>query len=103
MSIIFLVLLLIILIKSSSCTKNHDLLKLNISICIFLLFRWATSYKKCTIVYLECQVRKIKKEESLIFNILNHFIDFNQSPNIEIFYIIVSYLIFFNFQKLSKC
>lgn len=103
MSIIYLMILLSILIKSSYCTKNHDLLKLNISICIFLLFRWVTNYKKCTLVYFECKIRNIKKEESFAYNILTQIIDINKKSNIEIFYLLISYLIFYNFDRIIKC
>ena len=32
-------------------------------ICFYFLFRWLTNYRKCTISFIECKTRGIKKEK----------------------------------------
>ena len=64
---------------------------------IFLLFRWFTNMRKCTFSYIECKLRDVKKEEGIIYNILEPIYDINQEPYRYIYYfIIVAIILYIN-------
>ena len=52
------------------------------------------NYDKCTISYLECKIRKVKKEEGYLFNFLNNFI---QLRNDKYFIFLIIYYIYLNY------
>ena len=52
------------------------------------------NYDKCTISYLECKIRKVKKEEGYLFNFLNNFI---QLRNDKYFIFLIIYYVYLNY------
>lgn len=52
--------------------------QLAITLCIYFLIKWITDYRKCTISYLECKIRGVKKEEGYINQVLNTILDLNK-------------------------
>ena len=51
---------------------------MSITLCIYFLIKWITDYRKCTISYLECKIRGVKKEEGYINQVLNTVLDLNK-------------------------
>jgi hypothetical protein len=45
----------------------HDI---SMTCCIYLLFKWITDYRKCTVSYMECKLRGVKKEQGYIYRYL---------------------------------
>ena len=41
----------------------------------FMFFKIIFNYYQCTISYIECKIRKVKKEEGYLYSFLNNFIE----------------------------
>ena len=85
-NIIFILILLLLLI--SSILDYDKLNEISSVIIIYLLFRWITNYRKCTISYLECKIRRVKKEQGYLYNILEELFDLNKTDFIYLIYIL---------------
>ena len=96
--LLFYILLSIFLIISCFI-KNIIVNDSSKSICIYLLVKWITDYRKCTISYLECKIRGVKKEEGIIYNILEGIFDINKEEYRFIIYLIVFIILFINIKK----
>ena len=46
-----------------------------ISLIAFFTFKMLTNYRKCTFSYLECKLRKVKKEEGYLYDIMDHIVN----------------------------
>ena len=53
----------------------------------FLLFKMVANYKKCTVSYIECKARGVKREEGILASILDHVVDLRDSD--------IKYLLYF--------
>jgi len=49
-----------------------------ISLIIFFTFKMLTNYRKCTFSYLECKIRKVKKEEGYLYDIMDHIVNLRE-------------------------
>ena len=79
--------------------KNKNINTISMTICFYFLFRWITNYRKCTISYIECKLRRVPKENGVIFNILEPLYDINKSDYRYLIYIFVFIIILINSQK----
>ncbi len=68
--------------------------------CFLLLFKFAFNNRKCTISYIECKIRKIKKEQGFVYNALDEIYNLNQS---RYKYFIISFILFIILLNLKKC
>lgn len=64
------------------------------AITIFILFKIVFNYDKCTISYIECKIRGVKKTEGYLYTFLNNFI---QIRNEKIFIVFLIYIILLNY------
>ena len=64
----------------------HDLA---MTMCIYLLFKWITDYRKCTMSYLECKIRGVPKQEGYINMYLEPILDINKRPDRYLFYLLI--------------
>jgi hypothetical protein len=87
-------LLILILLLTYSNKKHHN--DISAIICGFFLIKWITDYRKCTISYIECKIRNIKKEEGIIYNILEPIFDINKDKDRYYYYILFSIIIINN-------
>jgi hypothetical protein len=69
--------LLIFFIILSPFSKNYYITKYAIAICLYLLIKWISNYNKCTISYIECKIRNVKKEDGYLYNFLNNIMMIN--------------------------
>ena len=53
----------------------------------YLLFKWIFNYRKCTISYIECKIRNVHKTQGILYNYLEHLVDYRYLKNICIIYI----------------
>lgn len=72
---------------------HKRLRELSAAILIFFLIKWITNYKKCTISYLECKLRGVKKEQGYIYQFLDPIINLNTSLYRYHLYVLTGYLI----------
>jgi len=64
----------------------------------FMFFKIVMNYYQCTISYIECKIRNVKKEEGYLFNFLNNFIELRNNKYsiiLIIYYIYLNYYYFF--------
>ena len=69
---------------------------LYIGLIFFIMFKWIFNYRKCTISYLECVLRNVKKEKGYLYQFLDVIINIRYSPYIYILYIQCILFIFYN-------
>ena len=65
----------------------------------FFMLKWLTDYRKCTISYIECKLRNIKKEDGYVNCILNDIIDLNKLKYRYLLYFYVIIVIYINYIK----
>ena len=73
---------------------NKNLNNLYIGLLIFFTFKVAFNYRKCTVSYIECKLRGVKKEKGYLNRFMDSIIDLRQQ-NESVFYYIASFLILF--------
>jgi len=42
---------------------------------VFFTFKLIFNYRKCTFSYLECKIRNIKKEDGLLYSLMEHIVN----------------------------
>ena len=84
---------------SSIFINNIQINSLAVSWCIFLLFKWITNLHKCTISYIECKIRKIKKEKGFFYNSMAPILNINKHKHRYIIYIFVFIVLIINIYK----
>ncbi len=65
----------------------------------FIMFKMIFSYEKCTLSYIECVIRNVKKERGYIYQFLNGFIELRNNKNVFCFLILYTVLISIKFFK----
>ena len=93
---------LIIIVILLTSINNKKINEIALTMVGYFLFRWITNYRKCTISYLECKLRGVKKDDGYIYNILNPLFDVNKKYNRSKYYILFILLGFYNMRKLNK-
>lgn len=74
----------ITLFLSYSCfSDDKEIKKIASGISTYFLFRWITNYRKCTLSFIECKIRGVKKEKGIIYQILDPIFDINKLPIIK--------------------
>ena len=68
-----------------------------ISIVLFFTFKWIFDYRKCTISYIECLMRGVKKEQGYLYNFLNGIVDLRFSNHITLYYILVGFILVYHY------
>jgi hypothetical protein len=63
----------------------------------YFLFKMITDYDKCTLSYIECKLRNVKKEDGYIYDFLHSIVDLKNTPHGNHFYIISFILLIFYF------
>ena len=67
-----------------------------VSLGSFLLFKWITNYRLCTVSYIEVMIRNIPLHKGYMFNFMEELVDFNQFTLRYILYLIVILIIIRN-------
>ena len=88
---LYLVLGLLCLFKNGKTPKYY------IGILIFLSFKWIFNYRKCTLSWMECKIRGVKKEDGYLNRFLDNIVDIRYSKNIYIILIICFIIIIYEF------
>lgn len=66
------------------------------TICIYLLIKWLSDYRKCTVSYIECKMRGVKKNEGYINRFIDPLINLNRHPYAVYFYLVILLIAFGN-------
>jgi hypothetical protein len=62
----------------------------------YLLIKWLSDYRKCTISYLECKFRGVKKEQGYLNGYLEPIVNLNRHKDRYLFYFTAGLLIVLN-------
>jgi hypothetical protein len=76
---------------------NYKLNNYYIFFILFFLFKWIFNYRKCTLIKIECLIRKIKKEQSILYNLLKNITDLRNEPHIFVYSILIFYLLYIHY------
>ena len=60
---------------------------------IYFTFKLLFNYKKCTISYLECKLRHVKREDGYLASLLYHIVDLRNTKFKTLLYVISAILI----------
>lgn len=95
---IYIIILFTFFLLSCFYNFNHDVICF---LCLFFLIKWILDYRKCTVSYIECKLRCVKKEEGIVYNIMEEIYDINKSKYKYIAYSFVIIVFFINYKKLK--
>ena len=78
---------------------NHQVTMLYLILLLFCTFKVTTNYRVCSVAYMECKVRGIKREESLMNQFLDPIVDLRYTYHIYpltllSFFILTYYLVY---------
>ena len=76
------------LITGIRYTLEGDIPRNYIAILAYFLFKMITLYDKCTLSYIECKLRNVKKENGYLHRFLHSIIDLRDTPHVYPIYII---------------
>jgi hypothetical protein len=71
--------------------------KVYMVILLFFLIKMLFNYRKCTISYIECKLRKVKKEQGYLNSFLNSIIDLRYTPHVYIMYFLSAIILYYYF------
>jgi hypothetical protein len=92
--IIYILLLLYLLYGSYIMFSNKYINHSYMIISFFMFFKIILNYDKCTLSYMECKIRNVKKEEGYLYSFLNNLISIRYEKIFIFFFI---YYIFLNY------
>jgi hypothetical protein len=70
------------------CVFHQTIPKNYIVIILYFLFKVLTGYDKCTVSYVECKLRNVKKEESYIYDFLHSIVQLKNTPHAKYIYVL---------------
>ena len=98
--LIFLYLYLLIGIYYIYMKKDTPLIYL---ICLsFISFKVMFDYRVCSVAYMECKLREVKREESIMNQFLAPIVDLRYSDHVYLLSIIVFVILTYNYVILEK-
>jgi hypothetical protein len=68
-----------------------------IGLLLFFLIKLLFNYRKCTISYIECKLRKVKKEQGYLNRFLDSIIDLRYTPHIYVIYFLSAIILYYYF------
>ena len=85
---------------TSLCFYGNKLEQLCIVLfCCFLLYKFILDERKCTVSYLECKIRKVKKEKGFVYNALNEIYDLNKTKYKNLIVLFIVFILLLNLKK----
>ena len=76
---------------------NKKLPKLYNGLLVFFLFKMIFNYRKCTISYIECKLRNVKKENGFLNRFMDSIINLRESNEAVMYYIFAFIIILYNY------
>ena len=55
------------------------------------------NYRKCTISYIECKIRKVKREEGYLNKFINSILDLRESNESILYYIFAFLILYYHY------
>ena len=69
------------------------------AIVVYFVFKMVTQYDKCTLSYIECKLRNVKKENGYLYDFLHSIVSLRDTPHANYFYIIAFIFVIFYLQQ----
>ncbi len=82
--------------------SNKEVSILYLFLLLFCCFKVTTNYRVCSVAYLECKLRKIKREESIVNKFLDPIVDLRYTDHIYPLVIVSFYILTYNFVYLKR-
>ena len=82
--------------------RNVNVPILYLFLLLFCCFKVTTNYRVCSVAYLECKLRKIKREQSLVNQFLDPIVDLRYTEHIYPLVILSFYILTYNFIYLKR-
>jgi hypothetical protein len=76
---------------------NKIFIREYIALFIFISFKTIFNYKKCTISYIECKLRGVKKEEGYLYTFLQNFINIRYTKYFPLFICYIFIVLYYHF------
>jgi hypothetical protein len=64
-------------------SRAHEI---SIVLCLYLLIKWLSDYRKCTVSFIECKLRGVKKENGYLNSYLDPIINMNRHRDRYLYY-----------------
>lgn len=85
-----------------SIITNKQVSMIYLFLLLFCCFKVTTNYRICSVAYLECKIRKIKRNESIMNQFLDPIVDLRYTNHIYPLVIISFYILTYNFVYLKR-
>lgn len=95
----FYIILFLAYLTSLCFYKNRIEQICAIIFCLLVLYKFTLNYRKCTVSYIECKIRKIKKEEGFIYNALDEIYNLNQTKYKKLVILFIVFILLVNVKK----
>ena len=76
---------------------NRNLDQDYIALLMFFTLKIILYYKKCTISYIECKLRGVKKEQGYLYRLLDGIISVRHTIHFPILFILTIYIYYYHF------
>jgi hypothetical protein len=73
-----------------------------LTLLLFCTFKVVTNYRVCSVAYMECKVRGIKREYSIVNKILDPIVDLRYTNHIYILVLITFFILTYNFVYMGR-
>ena len=101
-NILITILIYLYFIVTTLFINDLSIIRINVLTILFLLIKWIFNYRKCTLSYIECKIRNIKKEKSYIYNYCEFFGDLIYNKYNDILFLLLLLLLLINILKICK-
>ena len=88
---LFLFLGLILILNDSTIPKVYMV------ILLFFVIKLLINYRNCTVSYIECKLRKVKKEQGYLNRFMDSIIDLRYTPHVYIIYFLSAIILYYYF------
>ena len=85
-----------------SIITKKELSILYLFLLLFCCFKVTTNYRVCSVAYMECKLRKIKREESIVNQFLDPIVDLRYTEHIYPLVILSYFILIYNFIYLKR-
>ena len=82
--------------------RNIEVPILYLFLLLFCCFKVTTNYRVCSVAYLECKLRKIKREQSIMNQFLDPIVDLRYTDHIYPLVILSYFILIYNFIYLKR-
>lgn len=76
---------------------NKNLPSYYIGLLVFFTIKWVINYRKCTISYLECKIRGVKREEGYLNRLMDDILDIRKEKDIYLILAIGITILYYHF------